>query len=1029
MMIDFNHRLLFLFAASIVWSPVPSLADGRQELSLDGTWDIIFDHENEGREEKWQLADVFSKHAAVRQIPVPSSWERTEQDYEGVAFYRRTFKVPTTWKGKIIRLQFDAVNYLTEVWLNDEAVGFHEGGFTPFEFRVDDLVAAGQENTLVLRVVGPIILQNKNVDGVGPLETPQWRGGITGGVWQSVRLIATGEVLVKDVFIEPKTADDSATFHLELENTSSVTKSVQLETAIRSSHDPGQIVAKSIRALSLRPGVTRHVQTHRVSNAQYWSPDDPHLYQAEVGVFGTDTKKGTGPIWTQSPSGRSGKLDLSPFSCDRWTSRFGMREFTIRDKRFYLNGKPLYLKATFFEGLYPTRIAYPDSREMAVREIQLAKEAGFNMIRPWRRPPAPMWLDLADEMGMLVVGSPALECMGLPFSTPYLPARVEREIRETVLRDRNRACVVQWELFNELHRPILKQMMRPMAVLTRELDPTRLVLDESGGWAYGARMYLPYEFEPTRFNDIHTYPGPFINQRLYDGFLTIGLTDEQKREKGLQATTPGRNGVPGLMSFVSELGYGSLPNLVDNNDRFRRDGNPLTPAYRYHRRLADDQQRVLKESGFDGLYPDLEQFCLDQQAIHGAANKRMIAAVRSNPNVGGYCIHALAAGDWILGAGLIDLWRQPKTYAYEATKAANQPRILSIRMSQRNVYAAQGSELELTGINEEGPLNAMLTLQVVSASGETVFRKEISVAWKNGVSQLFAEQLETQAWQGSYTVTASVRTGDGSLVTEDACAFDVFPERDLAYPATQIAVLDLDGPLTGFLKGQGVHPIPFEAATPRSTPVFVTNAAPKNPADEQRFADLMTFIGQGGTAVYVQGVGKVFNRDGSNRVQSAAVPLAARVEAARGLWTCIPHLVREHPIFAGLPAGGMMRDTYENVWATQTLRDLRPAADSTLPYSPPARPNLEGKGRAKVGVQPIVASIGFEWFSPDHKLHYSGPGESWWGADLAIVSKGKGRIVVSQLRIVENLGKDPVADRLLKNLIEFATNWSIRKWP
>jgi beta-galactosidase len=79
----------------------------------------------------------------------------------------------------------------------------------------------------------------------------------------------------------------------------------------------------------------------------------------------------------------------------------------------------------------------------------------------------------------------------------------------------------------------------------------------------------------------------------------------------------------------------------------------------------------------------------------------------------------------------------------------------------------------------------------------------------------------------------------------------------------------------------------------------------------------------------------------------------------------------------------MMRETYENVWATQTLRDLPDEA--------------------------IVASIGFEWFSHDHKMQYSGPGESWWGADLAVVPHEKGRAVVSQLRIVENLGKDPVA--------------------
>jgi len=671
-----------------------------------------------------------------------------------------------------------------------------------------------------------------------------------------------------------------------------------------------------------------------------------------------------------------------------------MREFTIRDKQFQLNGKPLFLKATFFEGLYPTGIAYPDSREMAMREIQLAKDAGFNMIRPWRRPSAPMWLDLADEMGVLVVGSPALECMRLPLSTSYLPSRVEHEIRQAILRDRNRACVVQWELFNELHRPILKQMMRPMAVLARELDPTRLILDESGGWAFGARMYLPYEYEPTRFNDIHTYPGPFINKRLFDGFLAIGMTEEEKKAKGLNARTPGRNVVPGLMSFVSELGYGSLPNLVDNNKRFRRDGNPLTPAYRYHHRLEEDQKRVLKESGFDDLYPDLEQFCLDQQSIHGAANKRMIEAVRSNPNVDGYCIHALAAGDWILGAGLIDLWRQPKSHAYEATKTANRPRILSIRMLPRNVYATRGSDIEVVGVNELDALNATLTVQVVSEDGKAVLRKEIETPWKEGISRLFEEKIETRALRGGYTIKACVSAADGSVVTENAYDFDVFSEQDLAVPAAQIAVLDLNGPFPRFLKNNGIHVAEFDASAPRSTPVFVTSVMPKAPADRKRFADLVTHIEGGGTAVYIQGVGKRSRRGPSNQVQSSAVPFTARVEAAQGLWTCIPHLVHDHPIFAGLPNRGMMRETYKNVWATQTLRDL--------------------------GGEAIVASIGFDWFSHDHKMHYSGPGESWWGADVAIVPHGKGRALVSQLRIVENLGKDPVADKILYNLIQFA---------
>jgi hypothetical protein len=215
-------------------------------------------------------------------------------------------------------------------------------------------------------------------------------------------------------------------------------------------------------------------------------------------------------------------------------------------------------------------------------------------------------------------------------------------------------------------------------------------------------------------------------------------------------------------------------------------------------------------------------------------------------------------------------------------------------------------------------------------------------------------------------------------------------------PETQIAVLDLDGPLTRFLKQQDVDVVEFDASTHRSTPVFVTRATAKSVAEQQRFDELMRFIETGGTAVYIQGVGRNRQRTDPGLVQSPTVPFAARVERAQGLWTCIPHLVRKHPLFSGLPAGGMMRDVYENVWATQTLRDL--------------------------AGEPIVASIGFEWFSADHTLHYSGPGESWWGADLAVVPNGAGRVIVSQLRLVENLGKDPVADRILRNMISFAAD-------
>jgi hypothetical protein len=667
---------------------------------------------------------------------------------------------------------------------------------------------------------------------------------------------------------------------------------------------------------------------------------------------------------------------------------------TIKDKDFYLNGKRIYIKASFFEGLYPNGIAYPDSKEMARNEIRLAKDAGFNMIRPWRHPPVPMWLDLADEMGVLVVGSPVLECMTLPLSTPYLPERVENEVRRTILRDRNRACIVQWELFNELHRPVLKQLMRPMALLTRSLDPTRLILDESGGWAFGANMYLPNDYEPTKFNDIHNYPGPFINKFHYDGYLSIGLTEKEKNEKGLAGSNVGRNVVPGLMSYVSELGYGSLPELVGNNKLFQEKGNSLTPAYRYHKRLDQGQRNVLKESGYDVLYPDISKFYLDQQSIHGAANKRMIEAVRANPEVDGYCIHALVAGDWIMGAGLLDIWRNPKTEVYESTKAANQPQIMTVRMHPRNVYSERGAKLEIIGINDLEITKGELKVEVVNKKGKVVFKKEMEVQLEEGVTALYSTLLKTRKWEGDHTVKVTLIAIDGGVIASNEYDFDVFKEKSLRYPRGRVAVMNPKTKLSPFLKSKRIRVESFSSAIKTKTPVLITRSATTGHPDSLKFAELFKFVQKGGTAIYLGGT--------PNDVETGhfAYPFTAKVYPARGLWTCIPHLVHDHPIFNGLSSKAMMRDEYENVWATNTLRDLK----------------VNGK---MVG-ESVVGSIGFDWFSRDHKMQYSGPGEAWWGSDVVIIPYGNGKVIVSQLRLEDNLTRDPVADKILANILRYA---------
>jgi hypothetical protein len=922
-------------------------AYARDVQSLDGPWRIAFDGSNEGRAAAWHKQDVFQALEDVRDIQVPDCWETIEQDYEGNAFYGKTFRVSDDWNGRVIRLQFDAVNYIAEVWLNDCCVGRHEGGYGPFEFRVDDLLIYEGENFLSLRVLGPIIHTDQVIDGIGPNDMPHWRGAIAGGIWQSVRLVASGPVFIDDVYIVPKLEEGAAQVRLQLENTNltngqrAVAFSVSCE---------GRVVAEHVDRIHLKPGKNESEWTLKIPDAKSWSPDEPNLYTLKVRVDGSDEE----------------------------TVRFGMRELTIRNNRFELNGESVYIKAAFFEGLYPNKLALPDSIEMARREIRMAKEAGFNMIRPWRKPPPPEWLDLCDEMGLMVVGGFPIECMkNWPTVTPHLRDRIESEVRSGILRDRNRACVVQWEIFNEIYREDLGRLKHGVSLLARELDPSRLILDESGGFAGGSSIYLPYALEPVVFNDVHSYPGAPLSQRAYEGFLALAKTEDEIRGLGLDVPAVSSRSVikPGLLTYVSEIGYGSLPDLVDNNQRFERTGNPLVPATRYHRELAQTYRTALKESGLDEVYPDLRDFCLDQQQIHGEGNKRMIEAIRLNSGTCGYAVHALTDGDWVVGAGLLDLFRNPKPALYEATKAANAERYIAVNVLPRNVYADKGAILRLTGINELPETGGKLTIEVVASDGAMVFEKEQDVVLKPGIGMLDELKLDTADWSGSYSVSVLLADHAGHPVAQNSVGMDVFGSAQLKASTAKVAVV---GPiLHGFLKSRGFSCSGFNDETPLSTPVLVADTL-----SVKKQVKLKAFAEKGGTVVFLE-------------LGDHPLPLRGGKRGAKGLWVGVAHVVREHPVFEGLPSNGLMGQIYENVWAMRTLTGLQ--------------------------TQPIVGSVTHDFYPMKRGLpDYLGPEPAWWGTDLGVVRQGEGRLVLSALRLVDNLGEDPVADRILFNLIHFA---------
>ena len=118
--------------------------------------------------------------------------------------------------------------------------------------------------------------------------------------------------------------------------------------------------------------------------------------------------------------------------------------------------------------------------------------------------------------------------------------------------------------------------------------------------------------------------------------------------------------IPDMLTNISELGYGSIPDLEANLAQYKKEGNPITPDYRMHERLHDSYLSVFHETGADQVFSRFHASIEACQEIYYTGNKLMAEACRINLYIAGIGIHALNDGDWVLGAGLINNFRNPK---------------------------------------------------------------------------------------------------------------------------------------------------------------------------------------------------------------------------------------------------------------------------------------------------------------------------------------------------------------------------------
>ena len=401
--------------------------------------------------------------------------------------YRRSFDVPSSWKGKRVLLHFGAVDWKTDVWVNDVKVGSHTGGFTPFSFDITEALQR-KNNTLLVKVWDPT---DKGYQPRGKqVSRPEgiWYTPVT-GIWQTVWLEPVSESYIQDLRITPDI--DNSLLSLKALVKDATSKDL-VEVKV---FDGQQLVAqgKSING--------ECVQVAMPENAKLWSPESPFLYTLKVSL-----KQG-------------GKL------VDEVSSYAAMRKYSSkRDAngivRLELNNKPLFQFGPLDQGWWPDGLYTAPTDEALLYDIQKTKDFGFNMIRKHIKVEPARWYTYCDKLGIIVwqdmpSGDRNPEWQNRKYfegtemkRSAESEACYRKEWKEIMDALYSYPCIGTWIPFNEAWG----QFKTPEIVeWTKQYDPTRLVNPASGGNHYTCGDML----------DLHNYPAPELY--LYDAQRTTVL--------------------------------------------------------------------------------------------------------------------------------------------------------------------------------------------------------------------------------------------------------------------------------------------------------------------------------------------------------------------------------------------------------------------------------------------------------------------------------------------------------------------------
>jgi len=423
-------------------------------LNLSGLWRFRPDFKKQGENEGWQNGLTSS-----RPIAVPASWNDQYSDLQnffGIGWYETRFALSPAQVG-LPKLHIGAAFYRCKAWLNGTFLGEHEGGFLPFEVYLGSLLAP--QNLLVVQVDGqltPDTVPSARANSlVGPLGLSQSQypavdfdyfpyAGLYRPVYVSV--LPSHHLRDLDVTTEPLGAD-------AVRVTVDVTRSDAEPLTLRAS------LCGEEQTLASRAQVERF--NFELTAPKLWSPASPTLHDLLIDMF-------------------HGEEHL-----DQYTLPVGLRWLEVQGASLLLNDVPVSLQGFGKHEDFPLS-GRGVHHAVNVRDYDLMRWCGSNSFRTAHYPYADEMLDLADQLGFLVIAeTPAVS---LRFGAGW-EKRLElcrQQTRALIDRDKNRASVVMWSLANEPHtwstsdekgseREVAQSFLGCLVAEAKDQDPTRPV--------------------------------------------------------------------------------------------------------------------------------------------------------------------------------------------------------------------------------------------------------------------------------------------------------------------------------------------------------------------------------------------------------------------------------------------------------------------------------------------------------------------------------------------------------------------------